>query len=395
MSDLLEYKCPACGGAMEFDSALQKMKCPYCDTTIEMQDMLSKDDVLDAPEADISSLQGDSFAWGEGAGGEWENGETDNMSVFTCKSCGGEIVGDQNTGATECPFCGNQVVMTGRFQGALKPDYVIPFKLDKNAAKQKYKEHINGKFLLPKEFKTENHIDEIKGIYVPFWLYDSDISAHARFDAENVRHWSDSKYNYTEVSTYDCLRSGNMSFRNIPVDGSTIMPDDLMESIEPFDFNDAVPFQTAYLAGYFADKYDVDEKQSEARANERVRQSAIETLSATVQGYSSVRSYDSSTFLDKFKKMDNNNDYVDMFAQNSVANNSVQILKGSVKYALYPVYLLTTTYKGEQYTFAMNGQTGKFVGNLPMDKRKKNITFAGIFAGVTAIATGLFYFFMS
>ena len=376
MSTLLDFKCPACGGAIQFDSSTQKMKCPYCDTELDMAKMQAQDDILDTQSPDIDNsgasapnVEADNLNWNNDAGNEWANGETDNMSVFVCKSCGGEIVGDENTAATSCPFCGNPVVMSGRLAGMLKPDFVIPFKLDKKAAKEQYQKHISGKFLLPKLFKQENHIDEIKGVYVPFWLYDSNISASANFDAHIVRTWSDSKYEYTETKNFDVFRGGNMSFNNIPVDGSTVMDDALMESIEPFDFKDAVPFRTAYLAGYFADKYDVDAKQSETRANERLRQSAIDVLKSTAEGYTSVNVNDSSC--------------------------GVQILNGTVKYALYPVWLLTSTYKGKKYTFAMNGQTGKFVGDLPVDTGKKNLTFASIFAGVTAIGTILSYLFFN
>ena len=108
---------------------------------------------------------------------QWQEGEADGLRSYVCKSCGGEIVGDENTAATSCPFCGNPVVMMGQFSGALKPDLVIPFKLDKKAAKEGLKKHLTGKRFLPKIFKDQNHIDEIKGIYVPFWLFDTDVDA--------------------------------------------------------------------------------------------------------------------------------------------------------------------------------------------------------------------------
>ncbi len=357
-----------------------------------MEEMLPKDEVLteDVPGNsgvfDVDGLPKDSFNWDENSIKEWDENETDNISVFVCNSCGGEIIGDNNTAATECPYCGNQVVVVGRFKGALKPDYVIPFKLDKNAAKERYKQHISGKFLLPKLFKDENHIDEIKGIYVPFWLFSSKVDSFARFDAEKVRTWISGNYKYTEVSTFDVFRSGKMQFMNIPVDGSQKMPDDLMESIEPFDFRDAVPFQTAYLSGFFADKYDVDDKTSEKRANERVRQSTIDVFRSTVSGYTSVRSFSRDLFNRKYGQMQNAS-YEDPFANTNSASSGITLEEGTVSYALYPVYLLSTTYEGQKFTFAMNGQTGKFVGDLPVDKTKKRITFAGIFAAATAVCT--------
>ncbi len=333
MPSMLEYKCPCCGGAIAFDSDLQKMKCPYCDTEFEMDTLKAYDDVL-------HEEQPDDMQWDTQPGGDWQTGETDGMAVYVCKSCGGEIVGDENMAATSCPFCGNPVVIMGKFSGALRPDYVIPFKLDKQAAKEGLMKHLRGKRLLPKVFKDENHLDEVKGIYVPFWLFDADAAANIRYRATRVRAWSDSRYNYTETSFFSVLRGGTLGFEHVPVDGSSKMADDLMESLEPFDFREAVDFQTAYLAGYLADKYDVDAAASIARANERIKHSTENAFASTVQGYTSV----------------------------TPENSSVQLANGAAKYALYPVWLLNTTWNGQQYTFAMNGQTGKFVGNLPVDK---------------------------
>lgn len=357
------------------------MKCPFCESLYDVAEHQEKDKVLDNPSNEASN------GW-QMPNSQWGANETDNMSVFTCNSCGGEIIGDENTAATSCPYCGNQVVMTGRFQGALKPDYVIPFKLDKNTAKERYLEHIKGKFLLPKLFKEQNHIDEIKGVYVPFWLYDSNVHADATFEAENIRKWSDSSYDYTETSTYLVSRSGNMQFNNIPCDGSSQMDDELMESIEPFDFSEAVPFQTAYLAGYFADKYDVDDKESAVRANDRILASTVDVLKSTF-----ANNYDVVHDPLTHKTDDKVSGFFNQF--NSRPTASMSVLNGVVKYALYPVWLLTTTYKGEKYTFAMNGQTGKFVGDLPMDKGKKNATFFGSFAAISAIATAIIYLFLS
>ena len=135
--------------------------------------------------------------------------------------------------------------------------------------------------MLPKVFKDQNHIDEVKGVYVPFWLFDADADAPVRYKATRVRSWSDSNYNYTVTSHYAVIRGGNIGFERVPVDGSTKMADNLMESIEPFDFSDAVDFQTAYLTGYLADRYDVDAQQSIDRANQRIKQSAADAFSGT------------------------------------------------------------------------------------------------------------------
>ena len=347
MAELQEYKCPNCGGALEFNSSIQKMKCPYCDTELDMDSLQALDEAL-KNQAD------EDLTWTSQAGGEWESGETDNMSVYVCKSCGGEIVADESTAATSCPFCDNPVVMMGRFSGDLKPDYVIPFKLDKKAAKEKLSKHLMGKILLPKVFKDQNHIDEVKGLYVPFWLFDTEADADIQYQATRVRSWSDKDYNYTETNYFSVLRSGQLGFERIPVDGSSKLDNQLMESIEPFDFSEAVNFQTAYLAGYLADKYDVGAEESLSHANRRVKQSTETVFANTVTNFDTV-----------------------------VAESSnIRLKNGSTKYVLYPVWILNTTWNGKKFVFAMNGQTGKFVGDLPLDKQAYRRWLIGI--GVAA-----------
>ena len=355
MSTLLEYKCPCCGGAIEFDSSLQKMKCPYCDTEFDMETLLSYDEALNKDD--------DKLEWENTAGRQWTQDEQNGLRSYVCTSCGGEILCDETTAATSCPFCGNPVVMMEQLSGSLKPDYVIPFKLDKEAAKAGLRQHLTGKRLLPKVFKDENHLDEIKGVYVPFWLFQAEADGDVSFKATRMHVWSDSKYDYTETSVYSVRRTGSVAFEHVPVDGSSQMPDDMMESIEPFDFSQAVDFQTAYLAGYLADKYDVDEKQSENRASERIKRSTEDIFKGTVLGYNTV----------------------------TTEKSSIQLKNSRAKYALYPVWILNTTWNGEKYMFAMNGQTGKFVGNLPMDKSAFTRWLVGLGAGISALAFGVSY----
>ena len=354
MAVLQQYKCPCCNGSIEFSSVSQKMKCPYCDTEFEPE-------VLEEYGKELREDREDEMQWEEMGGKEWKEGEADGLRVYICDSCNGEIVGDETTGATFCPYCGSPVVMAGQFAGALRPDYVIPFKLDKNAAKEALKNHCKGKKLLPKFFTEENHIDKIQGIYVPFWLFDTDAEAYIRYRATRIRHWSDSKYDYTETKYYSVVRGGDIGFMHVPVDGSTKMADDLMESVEPFDFSEAVDFTTAYLSGFFADKYDVDAKQSVSRANQRIKKSTEDAFASTVHGYNSV----------------------------VTEHANIQLHNAKAKYALYPVWILNTTWDGKQYTFAMNGQTGKFVGDLPMDKKAYAKWLFGIAGACTALCTAL------
>ena len=353
MAVLQEYKCPCCGGAIAFDSGLQKMKCPYCDTEFEME-------ALAAYDNELKNETPDNLRWAPSNAEPWQEA---GVQGYVCQSCGGEILADEYTAATSCPFCGNPVVMMGQLSGTLKPEVVIPFKLDKKAAMDALKRHYKGKRLLPKVYRDENRIQEIQGVYVPVWLFDAVADADVRYKATRVRVWSDSRYDYTQTSFYALSRSGNIGFAHIPVDGSSKMDDALMESIEPYDFSQAVDFQTAYLAGYLADKYDVDAETSIERANQRVRESTQEAFAATAQDYTNV----------------------------IPEHCSVRLQDSRVRYALYPVWLLNTKWNGKTYTFAMNGQTGKMVGDLPMDKKLCNRWFAGITAAVSAAVFAVSY----
>ena len=361
MADMMEYKCPSCGGAMEFDSTTQKMKCPYCDTEMEVaqyQQMQEKAEG-NAGGNQGGDAGGNNENWSDMGNNQWMEGETDGIRVYICQSCGGEIVADANTGATSCPFCGNRVVMKGQFAGDLKPDYIIPFKKDKKAAKAAYFNHLKGKKYLPKVFKKENHVDEMKGVYVPFWIFDVDAEGSVAYNGERITKWRNGDTEYTKTEMYSMQRGGNLSFARVPADGSRKMDDTLMESIEPFEFREAVPFQAAYLAGYMADRYDMDMEERMERARERVKKATEDAFRKTLPHMDRV----------------------------TVASSNVNVCNVRYWYVLYPVWILQTKWKGDNYIFAMNGQTGKFVGNLPTDKN----AFARWFLGTTGVVGVITY----
>lgn len=360
MSELLIHKCPCCNGAIEFDSSLQKLKCPYCDTEFDIETLSSYND-------EISESSEDNANWDFSEKNTWSDDELSNIKEYSCNSCGGEIICDNNTAATSCPFCDNPVIMKNKISGAFKPDFVIPFRIDKEMAKAALNTHLQGKRLLPKVFKDENHIDEIKGVYVPFWLFNCNSSGNAKYRATRIRTWRDSNYIYTETSYYLASRNGSARFERVPVDGATSIRNDLMESIEPYNFEEMVDFNTAFLSGYFADKYDVGSDTTSQRANERIKTSTSQALRNTVVGYNSV----------------------------TEQSFNYELSNNEVKYALLPVWFLNTTWNDEKYTFVMNGQTGRFAGDLPLDKKayhKWLWSLTGIIGAIGTIATLLFWF---
>ncbi len=368
-TQITNYKCPACTGPLHFVGESGRLECDYCGSTYDIaqiEAMYAKDDAK-AEEAMAAQAEKDGAASADAAaeagwdyssvGSDW-GADSQSMIAYNCPSCGAELICEETTAATCCPYCGNPAIVPGKLGGnALKPDYIIPFKLDKQAAIAALKKHYQGKKLLPKSFTESNHLEEIKAIYVPFWLFDGqgdgDISYHA------TRSFSAQEGDYLVTTTehYNVRRVGNVSFERIPVDASSKMPDDYMDSIEPFDYSELQPFSTAYLPGFLADKYDVLAEDCAVRADQRATQTTIDALSDTVSGYESC----------------------------TPTSSEIQLRRGQVKYALCPVWMLNTKWNGKDYMFAMNGQTGKMVGDLPVSKGK----FWGWFGGVWVLSAAV------
>ena len=346
------YKCPSCTAPLAYKPGAEKITCEFCGTEVSIKTL----EELYA-QAEKQAAQADAARQAKwdtvNAGDEWSAQEAEMMRAYTCSSCGAEIVCDENTMATECCYCGNPTMLPNRFDKGLKPDYLIPFKVTKEEAKAKLKEFYAGKRLLPDGFASQNRIESIQGMYVPFWLFDSTLTASATFTATNSRTYSSGDDDITETDHYRCSRSGSMHFERVPVDGSEKMDDEYMESIEPYDYSEMVPFTTAYMAGYLADKYDVDAEASVPRADARVNQTALDTLEEDVTGFDTC-------CIDE-------------------GTGAVNKMENSVKYAMAPVWILSTRYQDKPYTFVMNAQTGKFVGRLPIDMNKANMYTIGSF----------------
>ena len=358
-----EYKCPNCGGAVKFDSSTQKMKCPYCDAEFETA-------ALDEYQKELAVTTKDNFGWNSNeAGKPWESSELEDLSSGSCPSCAAELVGDKNTLAMVCPCCGNAHIIERRISGLLKPDYVIPFKLDKKAAVEALKDFYRGKRLLPEFFKEENHVGSIQGVYLPFWLFDAEAQGLIRYKATRTTGWSDRNYNYSKTDFYSLIRDGRIRFEKIPVDGSEKMDDGYMDAIEPFDYTQLKDFQSAFLSGYKAEKYDVDADKSRERAGQRIKATVETEFARSVVGYSSV----------------------------NIESSSVGIESGKVSYSLFPVWILNTKYKKVNYLFLMNGQSGRLIGKLPVDTAKfwkYLLLFTGIFGMAFTIAIQLLRIFL-
>ena len=346
MDTIQSYKCPCCGAPLVFGAQSQSLHCDSCGNDFPL------DTVQELSNAELESNGTSRYDWEHYEPRSYANEGEINLSDYSCPSCGAEITGDDTLGSTVCPYCGNSTIVKGQFEGALQPDYIIPFKIAKKAAITAFEADFKNAPFLPDEFKDKNKIAEMAGVYVPFWTFDCDCNANLTYNAERVTAWSDANYNYTRTDYFKLIRNGSVGFANIPVDGSKKADDAYMEAVEPYDYNDAVDFNSVYLSGYLADKYDVTAEESIERANERVKNSTISAFTDTTGTYTAV------------------------FPENT----RVSFSNGKIRYSLFPVWMLNIKYLDKMYQFAINGQTGKVVGEYPIDNKKKWRYFAKVSA---------------
>ena len=358
-SQITNYQCPNCMGGLRFDGGLGKQICDSCGTTFDVEVI----EQLYADKEQAAANVGTEPQWDITLTNNFTDEEAAKLRGYACPSCAAEIICDDTTAATSCPYCGNPTVVPGQFSDQLKPDFVVPFKLDKKAATETLTKYYKKKKFLPNNFSEGNHIEEIKGVYVPFWLYDGVTDAYMRFRGTKSRTYTRGDYRITETDHYRIMRSGTISFEKVPADGSSKMPDAHMDSIEPYNYGDLKPFSSAYLPGFMADKYDEDAEKCSKRANERIITSTDNAFRKTVTGYTSLtREY-----------------------------SKIDLKKGEVKYALMPVWLLSTKWNGQNFLFAMNGQTGKLIGDLPVDWGKYWKWFLGIAAPLAAVFAAIVF----
>lgn len=355
METVKTYKCPCCGAGLVFDAQNQNLHCESCgnDFTIDTLEQLDAAD-------NSASEAGSAYNWEKYTPRSFTNTGGLDLSQFRCPSCSAEIIGDQNMGASVCPYCGNPTIVKEQFEGTLQPDYIIPFKLDKKSAFAKFEEAYSRLPFLPDEFKNKNKINEMNGVYIPYFMFDCNCGADITYSGQTTSTWSDSKYDYIKTNYFRLYRQGNVGFKNVPADASKKADDAYTESVEPFDCREAVNFDPAYLSGYFAEKYDVSMDECVERANRRIKNTAERLMESTTAGYSCV----------------------------TPLSSNIHFGDGKIRYALLPVWMLSVKYLDKVYRYAVNGQTGKTIGEFPVDKSKKSKFFWKVFGisfGVLAV----------
>ena len=361
-TQITNYQCPGCTGPLQFSPNTGKLECEYCGssyTPAEVEAYYAEQNAeaeAAAAQAEATAAQAEAAAETEETAHQWGE-DAQHMRAYLCPSCGAELICEETTAATACPYCGNPTIVPGQFSDERKPDYVIPFKVDKDAAMEALRGHYKGKPLLPGSFASENHIQEIKGVYVPFWLFDGRADADVVFEATRSHTVTTPRERIITTEYYEVRRRGNVEFKMVPVDGSRAMPDAHMDAIEPYNYEELKPFSLSYLPGFLADKYDVEAEESAKRADERCRNSAVAAMHSDVRGYQTC----------------------------NVRHANVRLSREDARYALLPVWLLSTKWQDKNYLFAMNGQTGRLVGDLPVSRIRLALWFVAFFAVISAV----------
>ena len=331
LDQVLEQKCPACGGPLRFDPEQGKLVCDYCGSVWEIQDAA-------APPAVETQMGGYDFSqlYAQAAS---ESGE--GLPIYNCVSCGAEVIAPAEQMALTCPYCGNNIVLTEKTSGALRPDGLIPFKITAKALPEVMTKFYKGKKLLPKNFFSESRMEKVTGVYLPFWVFSGRVTGRLDFSCSNSSSHRSGDYIVTETKHYRVARDVSADFRNLPVDASGRVADALMDSLEPFRMEDEKPFDMQYLAGFTADRFDRARDDVAERARNRMNNSAQDTVERQVsRDYENVRAIGGALSADL-----------------------------RARYLLFPVYLFTLRHGKNEYAFAVNGQTGKAVGSVPTDKK--------------------------
>lgn len=333
----LDQKCPTCTAPLHFSPKKQNWHCDYCGNDYTLDEVK---EYAKKMNKELSSKK-----------------SSVEIDSYTCSNCGAQIIAEDNTSATFCVYCKNTAILKDKFQGEFAPSLIIPFSNTKEDAVEAFKALGKGRPFMPGAFNDPKNIDEMRGVYIPFWLYDCSLDSSIEADSHRVATWSDSRYNYVKTDIFKSHRAGNINFKKIPVDGSTHFDDDIMNSIEPFDYDKLVEFNYSYLSGFLSEVYDVEKEKAYEDAIARAKSSVETELRNNITGFATV------TILDSKHKATLN----------------------KVNYALFPVWLLNIKYQNKIYTFAMNGETGKLIGDIPIDKKKVALMWFGLFFGIALI----------
>lgn len=348
--DIVEYKCPNCSADLKFEPSTQKLSCEYCGGSFTIEE--------------IKKLFAKNESQAKEQTKEQEKDFSENTNLYHCSSCGAEIMATNQQTALFCYYCHNPVILSGKMTGKYRPQKVIGFKISREDAVKKFQDWCFKRFV-PNDFKTDKQLEKITGLYVPFWLTNGTVKVDFNAKATKVRHWTSGSYNYTETKEYEIIRAGGIKTEGVPADGSERIEDELMESIEPFNYEGMKDFSMSYLSGFYAEKFDIDNEKMLPRVKERLAAACKKIAMDSIKDYTTVE----------------------------VKKEKYDVIDVKTEYAMLPVWFMSYKYKDQVYEFVMNGQTGKIAGTPPLDEGKLRLCTWGLLAGcalVVYLVGGLF-----
>ena len=348
MANASTYQCPNCDGVLQFNAATGMLECEFCGGVFT-GDQIAKAIPMDAAPHEVMEAQHvktveeflDNAPWqitNEGTAA------ATTVVRYSCPSCGAGIVADQSTISTSCPYCGNNMFVAGIASQENIPHWIIPFSVTREQADALMHQHFLHKWYLSRKFSAS--LQHMQAVYVPYYLYDINVNGWADYIAYNKVE-SD---NSTSYFYYGFKRAGNASFQKVPVDGSSKMPDAHMDAIAPFNFANMRAFAPGYAAGYLMEVADESVEMCQERAESLARNSFEEDMKQDV--------------LDE-KKID---------GIEQVVSHETTVQTTDAKSCVLPVWLMHCTWEEKQMLFAVNGETGKCVGDLPISSPRRGLT---------------------
>ena len=344
------YRCPRCRATMEFDPELGKMHCKYCGgiysvpKSEESAEAESEKPQVEEPKAEAKAeleakakMKPISKREKEEKKKEARQQAKMKMQILHCNSCGAELAVNEVEASSFCAYCGQATVVLDRVDECLRPDYVMPFMVTKEEAEKTIRSKISAGFYVPDEIKNFE-IEKLRGIYVPFWLYDI-LYGDEQFWRYSVKRGKSTVIRYSH-------RVADCHYRKLTVDASRNLNDDSSQRLEPYDMDKLKKFEPMYLSGFYADRFDMGLEETRDVAVSRAKAMLNESIKGTIRR-----------------------------SARNVYSSPVYEVMGA-EYALLPAWFLTFRQGDQPYTILMNGQTKKIVGAVPCVKWKVWLTFA-------------------
>lgn len=363
------YKCKNCEGNLVYSVEEDKMKCEFCGSLYSIEEVSEQKKVynINAMPSEtgeqkivhnaffsdnVNNEIGDYNTLVERQNEEKMVAEARannsmQMQICRCTSCGSELMVNGVEASTFCAYCGQATVVLDRVEDCLKPDYIIPFRIQQVDAERIIRSTLeDGKFV-PNEIKNFE-IEKLRGIYIPFWLMD--FYYH---DAQYLKYTK--KVGKSTVTRYVYVK-GDCDFKNVTVDASKNLNNDSSQRLEPYDMRQLKEFNPSYLAGFYSDRFDDKAENLEYLAVKRMK-----------------------ALFDEQIKLDSGHPSATL-----VSSTATHTMRGT-KYALLPAWFLSFKYDGKPFTIMVNGQTGKMVGAVPYVKSKAYALFAALSVLLTTV----------